>query len=63
VSIEIKNSKQGELKLFTILLGGAGVWLGSHVGIAAFGTAIAGTIPLGLLGASAGLLADIATGK
>lgn len=49
--------------MFTILLGGAGVWLGSHVGIAAFGTAIAGTIPLGLLGASAGLLADIATGK
>lgn len=49
--------------MFTILLGGVGLWAGSHIGIAAFGTAIAGTIPLGLLGASAGLLADIVTGK
>ena len=49
--------------MFTILFGSVGAWAGSHIGIAAFGTAISGKIPLLLMGVSAGYVADILTGK
>jgi hypothetical protein len=34
---------------------GVGAWLGSSIGIAALGTAIAGTVPVAVLGGAIGL--------
>ncbi len=49
--------------MFTLLFGALGAWAGSHVGIAALGTAISGTVPLAIVGAATGLVADAASGK
>ena len=43
-------------KLPVVVGGGVGAFIGSSVGIAALGTAFAGTLPLALLGAAAGWL-------
>ena len=46
------------------MLGSAtGGWIGSGIGIAGFGTAIAGTVPVSVIGAAIGLKAGLAVLK
>lgn len=49
-----------EMMLFVGLPGSFGAALGSRIGIVGFGTAIAGTIPVGAAFATVGLLAKVA---
>lgn len=42
--------------LLGLILGGLGLVFGSRIGIAAFGKAISGTFPLGIISAIIGLL-------